>query len=210
MSSNKARAKLRGAITPQRSHGKARVAAILEAGAAVIAEKGYDPATMAEIAARAKAPIGSLYRFFPNKEILAGALVGRFAVLINEAFDTIDKKVNDVSLEVIADNILDFMVDLPGETKAIFAILEARSEWSARREELREVLLKRIAKTLRLLAPALPRGDTIDVAEILLHNVKTMAAMKFGQHVATSQGAANELRHMNHLYLVNKLAKKTS
>lgn len=208
MSSNKTTGKIRGAITPQRSHGKARVAALLEAGSAVIAEKGYDAATMAEIAARAKAPIGSLYRFFPKKEILAGALVQRYAVLIDEAFDAIDRKVNDEPLEVIADDILDLMINLPGETKAIFAILETRSEWSSKLVEFRDLVLKRIARILLLSAPALPKRDAKNAAEILLHNVKTMKAMKFGQHPAASPGAANELRHMNRLYLASKLAKR--
>jgi hypothetical protein len=37
---------------PQRANGRLRVAAILEAAADVIAEKGYEAATMAEIDAR--------------------------------------------------------------------------------------------------------------------------------------------------------------
>ena len=45
--------KARAVKAPQRANGKLRVAAILEAAAAVIAEKGYEGATMAEIAARA-------------------------------------------------------------------------------------------------------------------------------------------------------------
>src|SRR5688572_25520984 len=117
MSSNKANKKKRGAIVPQRSHGKARVGALLEAAAAVIAEKGYDAATMAEIATRAKSPIGSLYRFFPNKEILANALLDRYAILINEAFDAIDETAASMSIEVFADRILNFMVNLQGETQ---------------------------------------------------------------------------------------------
>src|SRR5258708_4961574 len=144
MHSNKAIRKMRGAITPQRSHGKARVAAVLEAGAAVIAEKGYDAATMAEIAARAKAPIGSLYRFFPNKEILAGALVQRYAVLINEAFDAIDNQVKAASLEIIADGILDFMINRRNEAKAMSGLLEARSQWSSTRVEFLNPLVHRI------------------------------------------------------------------
>jgi AcrR family transcriptional regulator len=43
--------------------------------AAVIAEKGFEGATMAEIAARSDTKIGSLYRFFPNKESLADKIV---------------------------------------------------------------------------------------------------------------------------------------
>ena len=63
MNSNKSRpGQKRGALAPQRRPGKLRVAALLEAGALVIAEKGFQAATMAEIASKAGAPIGSLYR----------------------------------------------------------------------------------------------------------------------------------------------------
>jgi hypothetical protein len=61
----------RSVQAPLRANGKLRVAAILEAAAAVIGEKGYEGATMAEIAARSATKIGSLYRFFPNQESVA-------------------------------------------------------------------------------------------------------------------------------------------
>ena len=60
---------------PQRQRGHERVASLLEADTACFVEKGYDAATMTEIAARAGASIGSLYQFFPTKEALAQALM---------------------------------------------------------------------------------------------------------------------------------------
>ena len=63
------------AVLPKRQRGKQRVAELLAAGAAVFAERGYAAATMTESAARAEAPIGSLYQFFPSKEALADTLV---------------------------------------------------------------------------------------------------------------------------------------
>ena len=65
------------ARAPKRERGKQRVAALMDSGAAVIAERGYGAATMTEIAARAGASIGSLYQFFPSKEVLADALLRR-------------------------------------------------------------------------------------------------------------------------------------
>jgi len=62
--------KARAVKAPQRANGKLRVAAILEAAAGVIAVKGYEGATMAEIAARSGTKIGSLYGFFPDMESL--------------------------------------------------------------------------------------------------------------------------------------------
>ena len=50
---------------PKRERGKQRVAALIDAGAELFAEKGYEATTMTEIASRAGAAIGSLYQFFP-------------------------------------------------------------------------------------------------------------------------------------------------
>src|SRR3979411_2376611 len=60
---------------PKRQRGRLRVAAILQSAREVFMEKGYDAATMTEIAARSGTAIGSLYRFFPSKEALADALL---------------------------------------------------------------------------------------------------------------------------------------
>src|SRR5260370_32173374 len=68
---------------PQRDRGRLRVAALLKAAAAVFAEKGFDGATMTEVAARASTAIGSLYQFFPNKEALADAVLARFGELMD-------------------------------------------------------------------------------------------------------------------------------
>src|ERR1700733_13231595 len=110
MHSNKSRpAHKRGALAPQRRHGKLRVAALLEAGALVIAEKGFEAATMAEIASKAGAPIGSLYRFFPNKQILADALIARFGELIREAFEKINGRVKTMSMAALTESLLNML-----------------------------------------------------------------------------------------------------
>ena len=62
------------AKTPQRQRGLERVAALLDAAGVVFARTGYEAATMTEIAAEARASIGSLYQFFPTKPLLADAL----------------------------------------------------------------------------------------------------------------------------------------
>ena len=154
MNSNKSRpARKRGALVPQRRHGKLRFAALLEAGAQVIAEKGFQAATMAEIASKAGAPIGSLYRFFPNKQILADALIARFGELIREAFAKINGAIKSMSTAALAESLLNMLVDLHGEKLAIRALLEAHSDWSAKRKEFRSAMRRHIAETLILRRP---------------------------------------------------------
>ena len=62
---------------PSQARGHARVAALLDAAAEVFDEVGYESATTAAIAARAGAPIGSLYQFFPSKLALFHGLAAR-------------------------------------------------------------------------------------------------------------------------------------
>jgi len=209
MSSNKSRpARRRIALQPQRRHGKLRVAALLEAGAAVIAKKGFQAATMAEIASKADAPIGSLYRFFPTKEILADALIERFGELIDLEFKKIDGRIKSLSMAALTENLLNVMSDLHGERLAIRALLEAHADWSARRIEFRKAMRQRIAKTLTRRSPGLSPKVAGAMAVILLQNMKTIGVLREELRGAALSGALAELHEMTRLYLTEKLGHR--
>ncbi len=177
----------------------------MNAAARVIQERGYDAATMAEIAERADAKIGSLYRFFPNKEILADALALRYSELVDVACDAIDARVREVSTDELADLFVDFIARIYDETRALSALLDARSDWSGKRIEFRNQALRRIAGTVMLRSPHLTKTAAQDIAVVLLNNMKTMVAMTLDKSAPNSPGSANELRLMNRLYLAAKL-----
>src|SRR5277367_640169 len=106
------RKKTRGVQLPQRANGKLRVAAILEAAEAVIAEKGFEVATMAEIAARSETKIGSLYRFFPNKESVADTIVVSAREDLDAMFDRFDAGVDALSIRNLADDLMTLIFEL--------------------------------------------------------------------------------------------------
>jgi AcrR family transcriptional regulator len=192
----------RTALEPQRRPGKLRVAALLRAGAEVIAERGFAAATMAEIAARAGAPIGSLYRFFPNKDALADALIRRYSELIDAAFEKITSRRESSTTDAFADALLTSLVELRGETQAaVVALLDARSDGSVRRSEFHEVYRRHIARTLQLRDPRLSTREAEDMAVVLLQNMKTMKSLS----PERDAGAIAELRAMTKLYLTSKL-----
>jgi len=60
---------------PRRARGQLRVEALIAAAAEVFARKGFDAATMTEIAAQSGSSIGSLYQFFKTKEAIADAVL---------------------------------------------------------------------------------------------------------------------------------------
>lgn len=67
---------------PLQARSKARVERILDAAAAQIAAAGVESVTMAGIGAASGSAPGSLYQFFPNRDLLIQALAEREAQLI--------------------------------------------------------------------------------------------------------------------------------
>jgi AcrR family transcriptional regulator len=198
----------RCAREPKRHRGVLRVASLMDAAAAVFAERGFESATMAEIAARAGAQIGSLYRFFPSKEVLADALIRRYGEIIDAAFATIEGQAASLSVNDLADTLIDTVVQLHGECTAMVALLDARSEWSAKLAEFREAALRRIARLLMCRSPKLRPGKADDIAVVLLHNMKAMKEFNLELGLANRPGVTAELREMNRLYLASKLSEK--
>ncbi|MDZ4054698.1 MAG: TetR/AcrR family transcriptional regulator [Phenylobacterium sp.] len=64
---------------PPQARGRARFEALLEAAAALIAERGVDGAAFSEVARRAGTAQGSLYQYFPSKAALVATLHARLA-----------------------------------------------------------------------------------------------------------------------------------
>jgi AcrR family transcriptional regulator len=195
-------AKRRIALEPQRRPGKQRVAELMRAGAEVIAERGFEATTMAEIAARADAPIGSLYRFFPNKDALADALILRYRNLMDAAFEKIDCRPEASTTEAFADALLTALVELRGETQtAVVALLDARSDSSAWRDEFHDAIRRHIVRALKLRNPRFGDQAVEDMAVVLLQNMKTMKSL----NPERDAGAIAELHAMTRLYLTSKL-----
>jgi AcrR family transcriptional regulator len=197
--------KARTVQAPQRSNGKLRVAAILEAAAAVIAEKGYEGTTMAEIAARSGTKIGSLYRFFPNKESLADMIVVNARANLDAVFDKFDTVVNALSIRVLADDLPALLLEQVFNKPALMKLLDAGQDWSVKREEFRSAALRRIAKTLTIHSPNLPKKSAGDIALVILLNTKAMAT-----HKELRNSALDEFREMTRLYVRSRLGSLTS
>jgi AcrR family transcriptional regulator len=176
------------------------VVAILEAAADVIAEKGYEAATMAEIAARSGTKIGSLYRFFPNKESLADTLVVSARENLDTVFDKFDAVVGALSVKALADALVAELVEQIFRKPALMKLLDASENWSVKRDEFKSASLRRIAKSLLIHSPGLPKKSAEDIALVVLLNTKTMAKQQ-----DLRDSALEEFRDMTRLYLQSRL-----
>jgi AcrR family transcriptional regulator len=76
---------------PLQARGKERVRLILAAALELFQERGVDDVTTNDIAQRAHIPIGSLYRYYPNKDSIIAALTEAYVGDVSRIFYTVGK-----------------------------------------------------------------------------------------------------------------------
>jgi hypothetical protein len=84
-------------------------------------------------------------------------------------------------------------------------LLDSRTDWTEIRLRFRRQALAGVRTALKACAPDLDDSEADDVAAVVLNNMKTMVGMTV-KDAPTSPGAPDQLRLMNRLYLVAKLA----
>jgi AcrR family transcriptional regulator len=191
------------ARAPRRKRGELRVASLLEAAAAVFAERGYAAATMTEIAVRARAPIGSLYQFFPSKEALGTALMQRYLQLAVAALDAIEPQAAALPTEALAEALLRVFTDLREERAAAISMLDAKpGQRQTGTGTFRATVLAHIARILKARRPRLAPARANAMALAVLLQLKSAVAVESHADDAKAATAAlRELRTMLALYL---------
>jgi AcrR family transcriptional regulator len=162
---------------PKRARGKQRVADLLDAGAALIAEKGYEATTMTEIAQRAGASIGSLYQFFPSKEALALGLFERYAQRAAELVDHFVENAPGLSAIRLADLLVDMMLELRAHRLATMALSDSIAGIAERRHPLRNKLRVAVALTLRAANGRLSEEQAAVAAYMIAQVLKTVQTL---------------------------------
>lgn len=94
---------------PLQARGKERVRIILAAALELFKEKGVEETTTNDIATRAAIPIGSLYRYYPNKDAIVIALTDLYVNDICDIFKNISQ--HPLLPHLSWDEILLLMVD---------------------------------------------------------------------------------------------------
>lgn len=177
---------------PQRRRGKERVAALLAAAADCFVDKGFDGTTMTEIAARAGASIGSLYQFFPTKEILAQALMREFAQALFARTGALADTATGWDNRALADHLINLFVTFRHEHPSFSVLTEIPASLGsgddalAIRMHLREDLARLLAARYPNLPPALLQAAATAVqymmkAAIALHGEADTPARRAAQ-----------------------------
>lgn len=168
---------------PRQARSAARVEHLLDVAEEVFEEVGFDAATTNLVAARAEVPVGTLYRWFPDKAALAEALADRYLDRLVLLYDDL---LTDIPPgERIGDflhRVLGRLVEGTRDQRALPALLVSamvpggRSAAGAR---LREGLAGHIRALVELRVPGIPsdvRDRTAEVCVTLAHLVIAAAS----------------------------------
>jgi AcrR family transcriptional regulator len=180
---------------PKRQRGHERVAILLEAAARVFLEKGYDAATMTEIAAAANSSIGSLYQFFPTKPLLAEALHIDRLQHLNSGLAELAQKTRGKSAAEIGDAIFmrlgRFIEDHPE-----FPVLAARRDVpKERKAKSRAELRASITALLKNAEPSVER-DVDLLGALVLELLRIVVAAANDPDGSGDPRLVGELRRM--------------
>ncbi|NTI73005.1 TetR/AcrR family transcriptional regulator [Rhizobium rhizogenes] len=181
--------------TPKRRRGHDRVAVLLEAAATVFVEKGYDAATMTEIAAKAHSSIGSLYQFFPTKPLLAEALHIDRLERLKEVFQDIAERSGGLSAadsgEAIFDRLAAFI-----ETFPEYPVL------AARRDIPRDRKLRSRAEVKELISSILRRAEPPVTDDVALMSAIILELIRIAVIAANEPEAVEDRRLIRELRLM--------
>jgi AcrR family transcriptional regulator len=187
-------AEISAARAPKQERGKQRVAELLRAATTVFAEKGYEAATMTEIAARANAPIGSLYQFFPEKEALADTLVQNYAALLAANLEALQARASRVNTRTLVEDLFGLLRAHPRERAAALPIIEARMDVPMRRATFRPMLRGHVAAVLLAHVPGSPEKAARAMAVVVLQLMKAASALSDEQDFPGRKTALSELQ----------------
>jgi AcrR family transcriptional regulator len=189
-------------VQPKRQRGHVRVAAIMKAGVDVFTEKGFDAATMTEIAERSGTATASLYRFFPSKDALADALLLQYAQHALYGLAALRARAAGMALDDIADALVVFRLTLQSERRFAVDLAEARGGSDEQRREFRRAMLGGVAGLVRTALPALSKAKADAMAIVLLHILKGVSAID-QEKPAARRMLLNEIRQLVCAYLAS-------
>lgn len=164
---------------PQQERGKRRYSAIVDAAAELFATGGYDATTMEAIAAASDSSIGSVYRFFPNKQAVFRAVADLALQRVQAVFGEVMRVAAGGGLEwgEILDRALDAFAKLHAEEPAPRAVLANLQLYGEYAEADQQMIREFIAATAGVLAAWAPKIDPRTRRIIATMIVQTMSGI---------------------------------
>lgn len=167
--------------TPRQARSQQRVDLILNTAAELFAKVGYETVTTNAIAARAEISIGSLYRYFPDKDAILRALVERYNAQMRSLYDKVfTEDIVYLPLPVVLDRMIDPIIACHLECPAFKHILlgsDISADIADAAAKMEEETTERIKLFLQISAPELDEERAALLAMISKAMVKSLLSM---------------------------------
>lgn len=191
--------------TPQQSRSQLRVDLILDTAADLFARLGYENTSTNAVAERAGISIGSLYRYFPDKDAILRALARRYHEQLNSLYDQVfTADLVYLPLSVLLDRLIDPFLNLyrccPVYTHILLGS-DVSTDIAAATAKMEQDTIERIALILRRIAPGLSEARAHLTATICKAEVKTLISLVATQDRQRQAELTAEIKRMLLAYL---------
>ena len=112
-------------VAPQQKRSERRLAAFLDAAAALFVEVGYEAATMTAIAERSASSIGALYNCFPDKQAIALTLVNQYGQELEAYWKPLIEQAAKLTHREFADLFIERITELVRQRPAYLSLATA-------------------------------------------------------------------------------------
>lgn len=188
---------------PRQVRGQQRVFTLLNAASEVLAEKGFEAATMSEVAERAQTAIGSLYQFFPNKESIACALNTRCCEDIEKLWLPLFSESRHLDLDEGLARLIDTTVRYISTHPVVVALFQTpKCTWN---KGIRERLEQQVATFLMARNPRLKPKDADLHASICLRLVRSCCEHFLDSDKAKRRRIVSEYKALVSCYAQSRL-----
>ncbi len=190
---------------PQQERGERRVNELLKAAAEVIAETGYEAATMSAIAERAGACIGSLYQFFPNKLFITQSLRAHYTRAIQEMWEPLALEAKTIPLSRLVDRLVNSMIHFVESNPALLPLLDApRSTRSP--IAIRNLIREQVAQLILAKDPRMNREKAVTIAKVILQMLRALNELYAESNSKQRRVLIQEFKIALHCYLASRMA----
>jgi AcrR family transcriptional regulator len=194
------------AARQRRARGHLRVEALLESAAEVFARKGYEAATMTEIAAQADSAIGSLYQFFRTKDAVAAAVLGAQLEELWRRLDAVAEAAPGLPTAELATTLAGLLVAFRTAHPSFERLIEAPGAPQEVVGDSRRRVRERVRHILERHAPGADRALVRTLAPVVQHVMKAAIQLNADLRGAERAAALRELEAMLAAHLEARFA----
>jgi AcrR family transcriptional regulator len=166
----------------------------------VFAEKGYDAATMTEIAARGESSIGSLYQFFPTKPDVAQGLIALQADELRQRLAAMVDASAGWEVDELSARLVVVLIEFRAAHPSFARLVDSPGAPAEQVQAVRQAMRLQLAEILAPHASGLTKARLAAVA-VAVQQVMKAAVTLNTEGAPGTRAALSELKEMLRVYL---------